>query len=255
MTSWSRSSTGPGRGPLLASVAVHAVVALVAWYAHRAAFQPFEYVAYEMQMISVAEMEALEELAFAEPDLVVETPEDPEPPLPEPEVETPPPLPEPEPEVTPEPAPEPRPERPEPEPEPPPRPVEPAPEAPRPQPTVEPERPAEASTADIMARMEGLQRDFPAYYQRIQTEIARCFRPPPGVERATTILRFQISRDGTVQGGSIRVHQRSGNTRFDMAALGAVECAGAGRFGPLPDEISGGMLPVQFTFSPVGFRE
>lgn len=252
MTSWSRKYGRPGRGPLLASVAVHAVVALVAWYAHRAAFQPIEYVAYEMQMVSVAEMEALE-LLFAEPELVVETPEEPLPPVEEQSEPDPPPLPEPEPEPEVRPAPEPEPVR-QPEPEPPPRREEPRRETPPPTPPAEPERTAEVATADIVARMEGLQRDFPAYYQRIQTEIARCFRPPPGIDRATTVLRFEIARDGTVSGGSIRVHQRSGNTRFDMAALGAVECAGQGRFGPLPEEL-GGALPVQFIFSPVGSRE
>ena len=34
---------------------------------------------------------------------------------------------------------------------------------------------------------------------------------------------------------------------FDFEALGAVECAGKGRFGALPEELPFDRLPVEFT--------
>jgi hypothetical protein len=45
---------------------------------------------------------------------------------------------------------------------------------------------------------------------------------------------------------------RSGNTSFDFAAMGAVECAGQGRFGPLPEDLPYESLPVLFDFTPSG---
>jgi hypothetical protein len=45
---------------------------------------------------------------------------------------------------------------------------------------------------------------------------------------------------------------RSGSTAFDFEAIGAVECAGQGRFGQLPDELPYDRLPVQFDFRPTG---
>ncbi|MDX1647346.1 MAG: hypothetical protein R3304_09400, partial [Longimicrobiales bacterium] len=45
---------------------------------------------------------------------------------------------------------------------------------------------------------------------------------------------------------------RSGNAAFDIEALGAVECAGQGRFGPLPEELPYDRFPVRFTFRPLG---
>lgn len=232
----------------MASLVFHVAVVGVGWWGHRAAHNPIEYITYEMQMVSVAELEELTDPALVDPeDLVVETPDDPEPPQPEPEPE--PPLPDPTP---PEPDPDPPPRDPPPDPPqqtPPPDP--PQQQQAEPPPTRE-ERTEEASTADLAVRMEGLERDFPAYYRKIVNEIISCFRPPAGVDRGTTVLRFVIVRDGTVPSASIRMHERSGNSRLDIAAIGAVECAGAGRFGPLPDDLSFDELPVQFTFSPRG---
>ncbi|TVP76760.1 MAG: hypothetical protein EA352_05055 [Gemmatimonadales bacterium] len=105
------------------------------------------------------------------------------------------------------------------------------------------------TSADIDARMEGLQRDFPAYYAEIQSAIRRCFREPPGVRGVTAVLRFEIQRSGDIPGRSIQVHQRSGNVRFDVAAVGAIECAGE-RLGALPDDFPMDALQVQFTFEP-----
>ena len=67
-----------------------------------------------------------------------------------------------------------------------------------------------------------------------------------------TSIVFVIGRDGTVDGGSIDFYDRSGNVNFDYAAMGAVECAGNGRFGPLPEELGWDRLPILFTFRPRG---
>jgi outer membrane biosynthesis protein TonB len=242
----------PGRGPVASSVVLHLAAGLMAWLGQSWAQRPMEFVAYEMNLVTFADLEEPEEFTVAQTDLEVETPDDP-PPTPPREPEPPPPDPEPAPTPTPpRPPPERRPERP---PEPAPQPRE------QPAPAPQRERPPEAtspeatSSSEIVARMEGLRRDYPAYYDQIQREIYRCFRPPAGVDRATTIVRFEIRRDGRVPNSSIRLFQRSGNTSFDLTAVAAVECAGAGRFGPLPEDLPFDALPVQFTFSPRGSEE
>jgi TonB family protein len=89
--------------------------------------------------------------------------------------------------------------------------------------------------------MEGLRRDFPEYYNNIIRQINRCFRPPEG--NWVTTLTFKIRRDGTVT--DLQFAQRSGNTAYDYVAMEAVECAGQGRFGPLPEDLPA-EFPVQF---------
>jgi len=61
---------------------------------------------------------------------------------------------------------------------------------------------------------------------------------------------FVIHEDGTVS--DLDFAKRSGNSNFDFEAMGAVECAGRGRFGPLPDDFPWDLLPVQFSFRPQG---
>jgi outer membrane biosynthesis protein TonB len=209
---------------------------------------PVFFESYQVTMVSELPPEVDEEAqALPQEELVVETPE-PEDPEPEPEQEEP--EPEPEAEI------------------PPPDPVE---EAPPPdsveeeepeearqdsQPVTQPEpaaadpteEPAEETGADINVRLEGLRRDYPAYYNTIILEINRCFRPPVRDRRA--VVHFVIRRDGTVSESDLV--ERSGHTAFDYAALGAIECAGNGRFGPLPDELPYDRLPIQFTFEPRG---
>jgi outer membrane biosynthesis protein TonB len=220
---------------------VHVLLLGAAWWGQRLPSDPYEYVAYELTIVSPPSEGVDQPLAAAEP--VVDRPETPPPPEPDPEPE-----PQPEPEL-PEPLPEP-----EPTPEPPPEPEpEPAP-APDPEPAPTPQAPAAEETpsaAAMAVRMEGLRRDFPAYYQRIVEEIGRCFRwDGRGQGSWTSVLRFEIRRDGTIPGSSIRFFQRSGNGTFDIEAAGAVECAGRGVLGPLPDDMPYEVLPVQFTFGP-----
>jgi hypothetical protein len=140
---------------------------------------------------------------------------------------------------------------PEPEPEPEPAPPEPEPEIVEP-----PMQPAEnvdfsrASTEEMTIRMEGLRQDYPQYYENIVRQISACFRWTGGAGRWVTIIRFEIQRDGTIPGSSIQLYQRSGNGTFDIQAFGAVECAGAGRLSPLPEDLPYDALPIQFTFRP-----
>jgi outer membrane biosynthesis protein TonB len=238
-----RISRRPGTGSLTASVALHVAVALVGWWAHRSAAQAIQFISYEIEMVAFEDL-ADGPPAVPEEELVVETPQEPEPPAPDPEPELEPPPPDPEPDPVPPPAREPDPE---------PEPVrEPPREQPRPTPTET--RAEELTSAEIAVRMEGLQRDFPAYYGRIITAIQQCFRPQ-GTGNLTTVVRFDILRDGSVPGRSIQLHQRSGNLQFDVSAVAAVECAGAGRFGPLPDDLPVDVLPILFTFSPRGGRQ
>ncbi len=142
---------------------------------------------------------------------------------------------------------------PEPEPEETPPPVEetppPAEEPPAPTET-EAEPTDEAGGEDINVRLEGLRRDYPAYYGNIIVQIRRCFRPPDGQPREATI-RFLIHRDGSTS--DYQTVRSSGSFAFDAEAQGAVECAGRpGRIGPLPEDFPWDVLPIEFTFSPRG---
>lgn len=200
--------------------------------------EPLVFESYQITLVSAPPAAAEEETPAALPqeELVVEQP-DPEPPA----EETPPP---PKEEVKPDPVPpEPEPEKETPPPE---TRTEPDPEPTR---TTEPtEEASEEAGADVNVRLEGLKRDYPAYYSTIIMEIKKCFRPPGSAARAVAVVYFVIRRDGTVS--DARLVERSGNAAFDYAALGAVECAGSGRFGPLPDDLPYERLPIQFTFEP-----
>jgi hypothetical protein len=247
MNNWNRIPTRPDRGPVVASLVLHVAVAVLVWVVHRATFEPMEFVAYEINIVSVADPDLPEEIALPDPDdLIVETP-DPEPTPPEPEPEPEPPVPEPDP-TPPPPQPEPRPQ---PEPEPPQRDPPPPVREQAPPTTTE-----TGANVDLAIRMEGLQRDFPEYYAGILAAMSTCWRSPPGVERVSAILRFEIERDGSIRSSSIQPWRRSGNGIFDLRAVQAVECAGGNeRIPPLPADIPGDRLPVQFTFTATGFRE
>lgn len=110
---------------------------------------------------------------------------------------------------------------------------------------------AKASGEDLQVRMEGLQRDYPEYYRNIIRQINRCFRWSGGGRGWEAELYFVIHRDGTVS--DLDITRESGNIRFDVAASEAVgDCAGRGRFGPLPEDFAWDQLPVLFTFRPPG---
>jgi len=232
----------PDRRAVLGSIAVHAVALIVVFLTTALRPEPPVFIIYEMDIVSP---DALEEGELTPPapeeELVLETPDEPEP---EPEEEIP--------ELTlqdeitpdPEPVPDEPIEREEPEPE----------EVPVEEEVVvatspDPDPTEENPGADINVRMEGLQRDYPAYFENIVLQMRRCFRPPQG-STARATLQFVIRSDGSVD--DIRVVEGSGDAAFDLIAMGAVECAGRGRFGPLPAEMPFEAFPVRFKFDPSG---
>lgn len=226
---------GPGRGPVLASGAVHIVAVVMALWVGTDDRRMDEFIVYEIQIFSPPATELGTPTPPPEEELVVETPDrtppepeteeapvvvEPEPPSPEPQTETaPPPEPEPEPEETEEPA---RSETPDPD--------------------------AEESGEDLNVRIEGVQRDYPRYYENIIRQMDRCFRWQGAQDLRTTIY-FVINRDGTVS--DVDIVTSSGSFSFDIAAAGAAECAGQrNRLGPLPEDLPFDRLPIRFNIDP-----
>jgi len=115
--------------------------------------------------------------------------------------------------------------------------------------SLDPDPEVEDPGEDINVRMQGLQRDYPVYFENITRQMRRCFRPPQGSTRRATI-QFSIARDGSVSG--IEVVEQSGDFTFDLIAMGAAECAGNGRFGPLPEGMPWDRLPIRFKLDPTG---
>ncbi len=222
-----RRGERPGKKGLAASAGIHAVAVILAWTAQVSAPRIEDFVAYEISIVSPPPArEAATPVPVQQEEVVVETPD----PLPPPEDPEPSPIVEEDP-VRVE-------ERPEPTPTPPP--PEPAEEE-----AGDPEPSEEAGGEDLNVRMEGLQRDFPDYYLNIIRQIDRCMRfdGPGGLK---TTIYFVIKGDGSVDGGDIDFVARSGNAGFDFAVMGAVECAGSGRFGGLPTELGRERFPVVF---------
>ncbi len=223
------------------SAAFHAALFALLWASTLYTPPEIAFVTYEIELVSPPPAVQAEEPTPATEEVVVERPE-PEPTPPEPEPE----------EVVPveEPDPEPPPEEPEEEPEE--EPVEATPEVAEETseaaaPVDPPEEEPEVSGEDLNVRIEGLRRDYPAYYENIIRQIQRCFRWRQGGRWETTVF-FYIDREGYAE--DIEFVGRSGNTAFDFESMGAVECAGRGRFGALPDDVPFERFPVRFTFRP-----
>ena len=222
---------------------MHVSIVVLAWLSTFNAPEPMQFITYEIELVSPPPARQAEEPEPATEQLVVERP-DPEPTPPEPEVEEIVPVQEPEPE-------------PEPEPDPPRE--EPTPEETEPEVAEEeveaaavvdpPEEEPEETGEGIEVRIEGLRRDYPEYYNNIIRQIFRCFRWRDGGSWETEVF-FYITRDGTAE--DIQFVTRSGNTAFDFEAMGAVDCAGNGRFGPLPDDLPYDRFPIKFSFRPQG---
>lgn len=237
----------PPRRSLVGSFLVHGGIGALALATTLQQPMPPTFITYEIEIVSPPPrpVEApedsdpapeVEEFRVERPD---ETPQpDETDALPPPDAE-----PDPEPEVEEEPDPTP------PEPEADPEPVE---EETPPAATDEPDEESELSGEDIEVRMEGLRRDYPVYYENIIRQIRRCFRPPPGVPAGLeTTVYFVIRADGST--ADEELVEQSGNFEFDFEALGAIaDCAGKGRFGPLPDDLPYERLPIRFRFRPSG---
>ena len=220
----------PGRKSLLASVAVHVLAIFLAWGAQVSSSELPDFISYEITLVSPPPtQEADVPQPAQEEDVAVETPD----PVTE---EEPPPVVEEDRREE---------ERPTPTPTPP---AEAREEAGDPEPS------DDVGGEDLNVRMEGLRRDFPVYYQNIITQIGRCMRFT-GSGRWETTIFFYIDHEGMVDGNELRFVERSGNVDFDYAAMGAVECAGNGRFGPLPEELQLDRIPILFTFRPRGDGE
>ena len=220
------------------SVGLHGCLFTLAFFTSLIDRSPTEFVTYEIEMVSPPPA-VQDEIQPAMEELVVERPEPTRPIEEEPEQEVVPieELDDPEPEPSPE---EDRPteELTEVEEE------ETPPSAPDPPPDE-----IDESGEGINVRLEGVRRDYPAYYNNIIRQIFNCFRWRGGGNWEATVF-FMIEREGTV--ADMRFLSRSGSTAFDFEAIGAVECAGQGRFGQLPDELPYDRLPVQFDFRPPG---
>jgi len=233
------------------SLVLHAAIFALGWLGTLYEPELVEFVTYEIELVSPPPAMQAEESSPAREELVVERPEEerpappeeevPPPPEPEPEEEDP----EPEPEVAPEEEPETSPEPPAEEEPPPPDEEEPTPATT----TDEPPEDATESGEGINVRLEGVRRDYPAYYDNIIRQIQRCFRWQGGGNWETTV-DFVILRDGTAD--EIEFVGRSGNATFDFEAMGAVDCAGQRGFGPLPEDLPFDRLPVRFSFRPTG---
>lgn len=239
----------PPRSALVGSVLVHGAVALVAFLLALTTPEPVRFETYQITLVSPppSEVTDIETPPAVPEELEIETP-DPEP-LPEP-----PPLPDPDAEpLATEPPPDSVDTRTQEEPEEIPPPVDTTVTEPETATTTEPpDEPTAETGEDIQVRMEGLRRDYPAYYGNILTQIRRCFRPPNTSRRdLRTVVYFVITPDGTVS--EARLVERSGVSGFDYSALSAIaDCAGKGRFGPLPDDLPYDRLPIQFEFIPPG---
>ncbi len=209
---------------MAASAGVHSAAVLIAWFSQLYVPPEMQFIAYEIELVSPPPAEEPAEIPPPpQQELVVETPE-PEPPPPDEED-----VPDPE-----EQAPEPEPER------------------TNTAPTEEPEEVTEeVSAEEINVRMEGLRRDYPAYYDNIIYQIRRCFRwrGEPDLE---TSVAFVIQGDGSVE--DLRFTQESGNIEYDITAMGAVECA-SGRFGALPEDVPFERIPIIFFFRTEGRLE
>lgn len=201
--------------------------------------EPVQLVTIQLELVAMPAPAAEVEPAPApeEEELTVDTPE----PEPLPEEETAAVL---EDEPEPEPEPEPRPDAPDPEPE-----IRPVEEEAEPAPLDEPN----TGTDDLDVRMRGVERDFPQYYANMQRQMRRCFRPP-GRADLTASVDFVLDREGRVIDTTVRISETSGSVVFNLAVQEAVECAGGGRFGPLPPEMGLEHAPFRFTFSPARRR-
>ena len=220
------------------SVGLHGCLFTLAFFTSLIDRSPMEFVTYEIEMVSPPPA-VQAEIQPAMEELVVERPEPTRPIEEEPEQEVVP-IEEPD-DPEPEPAPEedrPTEELTEVEEE------ETSPSAPDPPPDE-----IDESGEGINVRLEGVRRDYPAYYNNIIRQIFNCFRWRGGGSWEATVF-FMIEREGAV--AEMRFLSRSGSTAFDFEAIGAVECAGQGRFGQLPDELPYDRLPVQFDFRPPG---
>lgn len=109
-------------------------------------------------------------------------------------------------------------------------------------------KPAAVGGENINIAMEGQEFPYPEYLQNILLQLKRYFRWDGAANLSAQVVFF-IKRDGSV--GGVDVLSKSGNFRFDVQAIEAVEQAGRAKaFGPLPDDWQGEKLYILNTFEP-----
>ena len=220
-----RGPGGPGSKPFVLSALLHLAVVAVLWAAGiRVRHDLPEFVQYRVQLVSPPP-------TLEGPPQPVETTTAP--------VVTPP-----------QPAPTPPVEQPKPEPQTQaaqPKPVEAKPAEPKPA-VGEDAKPAPVGGENINIAMEGQEFPYPDYLANILLQLKRYFRWD-GAASLSAQLVFYIRRDGSV--GGIDVVRGSGNFRFDLQGIEAVDQAGRARaFGPLPRDWQGDKLYILNTFEP-----
>lgn len=235
-----RSRGRAGAKPALGSLMVHGVALTLAWAVATKRPQPIEFISYQIDMVAAPGADVGSPVVEAPPAAEPPAPEPtPAPPTPVKEAEKPIPAPEPAKKPTPAPAATTAPST-----------ARPSAATPRPTasgPTTD-KATGTGSAESINIRMQGVRRDYPAYYDNIIRQISRCFRWS-GSEPFETELYFVIERNGSVS--NVDVVKGSPSIAFNTEAMGAVECAGQpGRFGPLPDDFQFDQLPIRFTFRP-----
>jgi len=112
------------------------------------------------------------------------------------------------------------------------------------------EKPDPESTGgeDLEVVQDGQEFDFPWYTDNIIIQLHRYIRWDGSPDLRVTLV-FAIERDGSVT--NVDIMRRSGNPRFDLAAVQAVNMAARNEeFGPLPAEFVNARLWVRFTFEP-----
>ncbi len=100
----------------------------------------------------------------------------------------------------------------------------------------------------INVQLEGEEFPYPGYLENIILQISRYFRWN-GSPDLRADAYFVINRDGSVS--DIQLTKPSGNWQFDLTVRGAIESAGQHKaFGRLPGRFEGDRLPISFYFQP-----
>jgi outer membrane biosynthesis protein TonB len=111
-------------------------------------------------------------------------------------------------------------------------------------------RPNSAGGENLDVDIAGQEFPFPVYLENIIRQINRYFRWS-GDSSPEAVVAFYIQRDGAT--GGMQIVESSGDYRFNLQAMGAIELAGRrGAFGPLPDGWVQDRLWVKFRFIPPG---
>ncbi|HET7693278.1 MAG TPA: energy transducer TonB [Gemmatimonadota bacterium] len=198
--------------PLMASVALHLIVALVpSLLALRAASRPRLPPVYQVSLVSGATVAPQARRPEPRPEESVEEEAPPEP--------------------------EAREKIPDPDSEPQRESGRPGPETPDPGPDT-----GREVGANMPLTLEGRPFRFPWYLEQLVNKIERNWRPTSNTLRTT--VYFRIARNGRIS--DIEISEDSGNFLFDQAAQRAVEASAP--MPPLPEEYDGDYLGVYFVF-------